>query len=99
MSRSLFVVPPPAGHAYLAAAVTMALSEQGHEVSLVGSEAGLRPFLGPHISVRPTGMRAYRRRLDVGAAAVKEFRRTFREEYVARGRQCGPGLPTRCRGG
>lgn len=73
MSRFLFVVPPSAGHAYPAAAVTMALSERGHEVSWVGSETGLRPFLGPGTMVHPTGMRAYRSQLDVGAAAVKSL--------------------------
>lgn len=73
MSRFLFVVPPLAGHAYPAAAVTMTLSERGHEVSWVGSEVGLRPFLGADTAVHPTGMRAYRSQLDAGLAAVKSL--------------------------
>jgi zeaxanthin glucosyltransferase len=77
MSRFLFVVPPLAGHAYPAAAVTMTLSERGHEVSWVGSEARLRPFLGPDVPVHPTGMRAYRSQLDVGIAAVKSLWENF----------------------
>lgn len=77
MSRFLFVVPPLAGHAYPAAAVTTALRERGHDVSWVGSEAGLRPFLGPHVDVHPTGMRAYRSQADVGVAAVKSLWERF----------------------
>lgn len=77
MSRFLFVVPPLAGHAFPAAAVTMALSERGHEVSWVGSEVGLRPFLGPGITVHPTGMRAYRSQLELGSAAVRSLWESF----------------------
>lgn len=77
MSRFLFVVPPLAGHAYPAAAVTMALSERGHDVSWVGSQANLRPFLGPDVTIHPTGMRAYRSQLDVGVAAVTSLWESF----------------------
>ncbi|HET9899393.1 MAG TPA: nucleotide disphospho-sugar-binding domain-containing protein [Streptosporangiaceae bacterium] len=77
MSRFLFVVPPLAGHAYPAAAVTMTLRERGHEVSWVGSEAGLRPFVGPDVTVHPTGMRPYRSQLDMGVAAVKSLWESF----------------------
>ena len=73
MSRFMFVVPPLAGHAYPAAAVARTLSERGHEVAWVGSEARLRPFVGPDATVHPTGIRAYRSQLDVGIAAVKSL--------------------------
>lgn len=69
----MFVVPPLAGHAYPAAAVARALSERGHEVAWVGSQARLRPFVGPDATVHPAGMRAYRSQLDVGVAAVKSL--------------------------
>lgn len=77
MSRFLFVVPPLAGHAYPAAAVTTALRERGHEVSWVGSQAGLRPFVGPDVTVHQTGMRAYRSPLHVGVAAVTSLWESF----------------------
>ena len=69
----MFVVPPLAGHAHPAAAVARALSERGHEVAWVGSQALLRPFVGPDATVRPTGMRAYRSQMDVGVTAVKSL--------------------------
>ncbi len=77
MSRFLFVVPPLAGHAYPAAAVTTALRERGHEVSWVGSQAGLRPFVGPDTTVHQTGLRAYRSPLNVGVAAVTSLWESF----------------------
>ena len=77
MSRFMFVVPPLAGHAYPAAAVATALSERGHEVAWVGSQARLRPFVGPDAIVHPAGMRAYRSQLDVGVAAVKSLWENF----------------------
>lgn len=73
MSRFLFVVPPLAGHVNPAGAVAWALAERGHEVAWAGSEARLRPLLGPDAMVYPTGMRLHRGRSDTGTAAVKSL--------------------------
>jgi MGT family glycosyltransferase len=73
MSRFLFVVPPLAGHVNPAAAVAQALAGRGHDVAWVGSQARLRPVLGPEATIFPTGMRPYRGALDTGTAAVKSL--------------------------
>ncbi len=73
MSRFLFVTPPLAGHVNPAAGVAQALVERGHDVAWAGSEARLRPLLGPDAVVYPTGMRPHRGRSDTGTAAVKSL--------------------------
>lgn len=73
MSRFLFVVPPLAGHVYPAAGVAGALAGRGHDVAWAGSEARLRPMIGPDATVYPTGMRLHRGRSDLGTAAVKSL--------------------------
>src|ERR1700761_348006 len=73
MSRFLFVVPPLAGHVNPAAAVAQALAGRGHDVAWVGSQARLRPLLGPEATIFPSGMRPYRGRMDTGTAAVKSL--------------------------
>jgi MGT family glycosyltransferase len=73
MSRFLFVVPPLAGHVNPAAGVADAIAERGHELAWAGSEARLRPLLGPDAMVYPTGMRPHRGRSDTGTAAVKSL--------------------------
>jgi len=73
VSRFLFVVPPLAGHVYPAAGVAQALAGRGHEVAWAGSEARLRPMLGPGATVYPTGMRLHRGRSDLGTAALKSL--------------------------
>lgn len=71
--RFLFVVPPLAAHVNPAAAVGRALSDRGHHVAWVGSEAYLRPRLGPDASVYPTGMRPYRGQNDRGMRGLKSL--------------------------
>ncbi|MEN3308088.1 MAG: hypothetical protein V7603_4290 [Micromonosporaceae bacterium] len=73
MSRFLFVVPPLAGHVNPGVAVDQALRERGHDVAWAGSEAYLRPLLGPDARVYPTGMRPYRGQLDTGTAALRSL--------------------------
>lgn len=73
MSRFLFVVLPLAGHINPPAAVARVLAERGHEVAWSGSEARLRPWIGPEPTVYPTGMRLFRGQPDIGFTAVKSL--------------------------
>jgi MGT family glycosyltransferase len=73
MSRFLFVVLPLAGHINPPAAVARVLAERGHEVAWSGSQARLRPWIGPDAVVYPTGMRLFRGQPDVGFTAVKSL--------------------------
>jgi zeaxanthin glucosyltransferase len=73
MSRYLFVVPPLAGHVYPAAAVAQALTARGHHAAWVGSQARLRPMIGPDATIYPTGMRPHRGQADTGMAAIKSL--------------------------
>jgi zeaxanthin glucosyltransferase len=73
VSRFLFVVLPLAGHINPPAAVARVLAEHGHEVAWSGSEARLRPWIGPDAVVYPTGMRLFRGQPDVGFTAVKSL--------------------------
>jgi UDP:flavonoid glycosyltransferase YjiC (YdhE family) len=60
VSRFLVHSLPLAGHFYPIAAVASALARRGHEVAWTGSEAYLRPKLGPTVEIFPTGTRLYR---------------------------------------
>lgn len=72
MSRFLVHSLPLAGHVYPIAAVADALARRGHEVAWAGSEAFLRPVLGPAAQVFPTGTRLYRGAMrERGMTAVK----------------------------
>ena len=73
MSRFLFVMPPLVGHIVPAAAVAQALTEHGHEVAWSGSEARLRPWVGPDATVYRTGMRLFRGQPDTGMTAIKSL--------------------------
>lgn len=73
MSRFLFVMLHLAGHINPPAAVARVLTEHGHEVAWSGSEARLRPWLGPDAVVYPTGMRLFRGQPDTGFTAVKSL--------------------------
>jgi MGT family glycosyltransferase len=73
VSRFLFVTLPLAGHVNPPAAVARVLAEHGHEVAWSGSEARLRPWLGPDAVVYQTGMRLFRGLEDTGFQAVKSL--------------------------
>jgi zeaxanthin glucosyltransferase len=73
MSRFLFVTLPLAGHINPPAAVARVLATRGHDVAWSGSEARLRPWIGPDAAVYPTGMRLFRGQPDVGFTAVKSL--------------------------
>jgi zeaxanthin glucosyltransferase len=73
MSRFLFVTLPLAGHVNPPAAVARVLTEGGHEVAWCGSQARLRPWLGPDATIYPTGMRLFRGQADTGMTAVKSL--------------------------
>jgi zeaxanthin glucosyltransferase len=77
MSRFLFFALPLSGHIYPAAAVAATLTEQGHEVAWVGSEARLRPVIGAGAPVYRTGMRPYRGQADTGLQSVKSLWEEF----------------------
>ncbi len=63
---------PLAGHVYPIAAVAQELTRRGHDVAWVGAEALLRPMIGPHAHVYPTGLRLYRGELrDIGMTATR----------------------------
>lgn len=73
MSRFLFLTLPLPGHAYPAVAVARAVRELGHEVAWAGSQAFLRPLVGPDTTVYPTGLRPYRGQRDRGIRSVKSL--------------------------
>jgi zeaxanthin glucosyltransferase len=60
VNRFLVHSLPLAGHVYPIAAVAETLVRRGHEVAWAGSEAYLRPVLGPAAEIFPTGTRLYR---------------------------------------
>ena len=70
MSRFLFMAPPLPGHVNAALAVAATLADRGHDVAWVGSEAYLRPLVGPQTTVYPTGTRLYRPQADRGLVAI-----------------------------
>jgi zeaxanthin glucosyltransferase len=78
MSRFLFVSLPLTGHVNPMAAVARTLSAQGHEVAWAGSEAYLRPLVGPEAVIQQIPLRPHRRQADRGMAAA----RTRWEEYI-----------------
>lgn len=70
MSRFLFVALPLSGHLNPMLAIGQALVHNGHEVAWCGPESVLRPLVGPHVPVHPTGVRTYRRPADTGMAGL-----------------------------
>lgn len=80
--RILIAVPPLTGHLNPATALAAELARRGHEVSWVGSEAVLRPVLGPDAVVHPTGSRILREQSGHGAAAVSSLWRRFLVPYT-----------------
>jgi len=77
VSRFLIVTLPLAGHVNPPAAVARVLQERGHDVAWSGSQARLRPWLGPDARVYPTGMRLFRGQGDNGIASVKSLWESF----------------------
>jgi zeaxanthin glucosyltransferase len=77
MSRFLIITLPLAGHVNPPAAVARVLEARGHDVAWSGSEARLRPWLGPDATVYPTGMRLFRGQADNGIASVKSLWESF----------------------
>ena len=75
-------VPPLAGHLNPATALAAELTRRGHEVHWVGSEAVLRPVLGPDAVVHPTGSRILREQSGHGAAAVASLWERFLVPYT-----------------
>ncbi|OKI29200.1 nucleotide disphospho-sugar-binding domain-containing protein [Streptomyces sp. CB03911] len=71
MGRYLFVSLPLTGHVNPLAAVSRELLARGHEVLWAGSEAFLRPLLGPDAAIAPIPLRAHRGQADRGMAAAK----------------------------
>ncbi|HEY3872245.1 MAG TPA: nucleotide disphospho-sugar-binding domain-containing protein [Actinocrinis sp.] len=67
----LFVSPPLAGHVNPMASVAGELAARGHRVAWAGSEAYLRPRLGPHAVIHPIPMRVHRGGAERGLAATK----------------------------
>lgn len=80
--KVLVAVPPLAGHLNPATALAAELTRRGHEVSWVGSEAVLRPVLGPAAVVHPTGSRILREQSGHGAAAISSLWRRFLVPYT-----------------
>jgi UDP:flavonoid glycosyltransferase YjiC (YdhE family) len=80
--RILVAVPPLAGHLNPATALAAELTRRGHTVSWVGSEAVLRPLVGPDATVHPTGSRILREQSGHGAAAVSSLWRRFLLPYT-----------------
>lgn len=78
MSRFLFVSLPLTGHVNPMAAVAKTLTAQGHDVAWAGSEAYLRPLVGPDAEIQQIPLRPHRRQADRGMAAAK----TRWEEYI-----------------
>jgi zeaxanthin glucosyltransferase len=78
----LVAVPPLTGHLNPATALAAELTRRGHEVAWVGSEATLRPVLGPAAVVHPTGSRILREQSGHGAAAISSLWRRFLVPYT-----------------
>ncbi|GAA2109009.1 hypothetical protein GCM10009759_49290 [Kitasatospora saccharophila] len=69
--RFLFVSLPLFGHVHPLAAVSRELLARGHQVLWAGSEAFLRPLLGPDTPIAPIPLRAHRGQADRGLAAAR----------------------------
>lgn len=71
MSRFLFVSLPLTGHVNPIGAVAHELESRGHAVAWAGSEAFLRPLIGPGPTVYPIPLRAHRGGAERGLASTK----------------------------
>lgn len=82
MSRFLIVVPPLAGHVLPTLGIGRELAARGHQVAWSGSEAVLRPLLGPDAEVLATGSRLFRPQGGQGLAAVRSLWTGFIVPYA-----------------
>ncbi|MFE3110008.1 glycosyltransferase [Kitasatospora indigofera] len=82
MSRFLLVLPPLTGHVYPAVGIARELTARGHEVAWTGSEAVLRPLLGPGEQVLGTGSRLFRAQGGHGLAALRSLWEGFIVPYA-----------------
>jgi UDP:flavonoid glycosyltransferase YjiC (YdhE family) len=82
VSRFLFVAPPMAGHVNPTGGLGRALAARGHDVAWVGSETMLRPLLGAHAAVYPTGSKLLRDQAVRGFGAVKSLWEEFIVPYA-----------------
>ena len=73
MARFLVVVLPLTGHLNAALALGQALVEGGHDVAWCGPESDLRPLVGPHGKIYPTGKRYYRQHGGTGIEAARDL--------------------------
>lgn len=80
--RVLIVTLPLAGHVNPTIGIARELTRRGHEVAWLGSEASVRPLLGPDATVFPTGSRLFRAQGGQGAAAVKSLWKSFVLPYA-----------------
>jgi len=82
MSRFLLVVPPLAGHIHPTVGLARELTARGHQVAWTGSEAVLRPLLGPDATVLPTGSRIFRAQSGHGLGALRTLWEGFIVPYA-----------------
>ncbi len=82
MSRFLLVVPPLAGHVHPTVGIARELVARGHQVAWTGSEAVLRPLLGPDAEVLPTGSRLFRAQSGHGLGALRTLWEGFIVPYA-----------------
>ncbi|MBC3841532.1 glycosyltransferase family 1 protein [Streptacidiphilus sp. 4-A2] len=82
MSRFLLVVPPLAGHIHPTVGLAGELAARGHQVAWSGSEAVLRPLLGPDAEVLATGSRVFRAQSGHGLAALRTLWEGFVVPYA-----------------
>ena len=82
MSRFLIVVPPLAGHVLPTVGIGRELAARGHRVAWSGSEAVLRPLLGPDAEVLATGSRLFRPQGGHGLAALRSLWEGFIVPYA-----------------
>jgi UDP:flavonoid glycosyltransferase YjiC (YdhE family) len=82
MSRFLLVVPPLAGHVIPTVGLARELTARGHQVAWTGSEAVLRPLLGPDAAVLPTGSRVFRAQSGHGLGALRTLWEGFIVPYA-----------------
>jgi UDP:flavonoid glycosyltransferase YjiC (YdhE family) len=72
MTRFLFVSLPLTGHVNPIAAVARELTRRGHDVAWAGSEAYLRPLIGPEARIEQVQLRPHRPQFgDRGILATK----------------------------